>query len=251
MRERVAVSREDETAAEREARLGEMRERAAADREDETPAEREERLGPMRHNAVARRDREASTEREARLLQDRLTKATGRERESEAEKRRRLAGRRVTRVLNESAMMTKVCPHCSALKFPSESDGMCCNSGKVVLPHLQAPPEPLLSLTMGHGEFGKHFRKNVRAYNSAFCMTSIGMKEAPVRDGKWMPCIRIQGSVHHLIGSLLPPPGEDPKFCQVYFHDREAHHRQSNFRDLKGPVLQGLQEMLQQQNARV
>ena len=184
------------------------------------------------------------------MLQDRLAKATGREGESEAEKRRRLTGRRVSRSMSD-ALMSKVCPHCSALKFPSESDGMCCNSAKVVLPHLQAPPEPLLSLTLGHGEFGKPFRKNIRGYNSAFCMTSIGMKEAPLRDGKWMPCIRIQGAVHHLIGSLLPSPGEDPKFCQVYFHDREVHHRQSNFRDLKAPVLQGLQEMLHQQNARV
>lgn len=41
--------------------------------------------------------------------------------------------------------MDKVCQYCQALKFRNEAAGMCCAAGKVVLPPLPAPPEPLLS----------------------------------------------------------------------------------------------------------
>lgn len=45
--------------------------------------------------------------------------------------------------------MDKICQYCNALKYKHESAGMCCASGKVVLPELHPPPEPLLSLVSG------------------------------------------------------------------------------------------------------
>jgi hypothetical protein len=39
--------------------------------------------------------------------------------------------------------MTEVCPYCKALKFNAETKGMCCAAGKIKLPQLAEPPEPL------------------------------------------------------------------------------------------------------------
>ncbi|KAK2701332.1 hypothetical protein QYM36_020011 [Artemia franciscana] len=45
--------------------------------------------------------------------------------------------------------MSKICPYCKALKFNGETMGMCCASGKVKLPLLAAPPEPLKTFLTG------------------------------------------------------------------------------------------------------
>lgn len=45
--------------------------------------------------------------------------------------------------------MNKLCPHCNALKFINETPGMCCANGKVKLPELNSPPEPLSTLVSG------------------------------------------------------------------------------------------------------
>lgn len=45
--------------------------------------------------------------------------------------------------------MTHVCSNCHALKWPGEAPGMCCSGGKVRLPALRPPPEPLESLMSG------------------------------------------------------------------------------------------------------
>ncbi|CAG9834397.1 unnamed protein product [Diabrotica balteata] len=42
--------------------------------------------------------------------------------------------------------MDKEYPHCHALKFKNEPPGMCCASGKVQLPEIETPPEPLTGL---------------------------------------------------------------------------------------------------------
>lgn len=55
--------------------------------------------------------------------------------------------------------MSKVCPHCKALKFVNEPQGLCCSNGKVVLPILNTPPEPLYTLVSGTTPQSKHFLK--------------------------------------------------------------------------------------------
>ena len=61
----------------------------------------------------------------------------------------------------------------------------------------------------------------------------------------------IQGALHHSMGSLLPPPGEQPRFAQVYMFDsaqeqlqfcREAHP------NLQLDVLQLLSTVLREVN---
>ncbi|GBP87827.1 hypothetical protein EVAR_65676_1 [Eumeta japonica] len=45
--------------------------------------------------------------------------------------------------------MDKICMYCSALKLKNKTPGMCCTSGKVKLPELHPPPEPLSTLLSG------------------------------------------------------------------------------------------------------
>lgn len=70
--------------------------------------------------------------------------------------------------------MDVVCPFCSALKFRSETPGLCCVGGRVKLHPLTPPPEPLRSLLYGDLPESKHFLKNVQKYNGCFQMTSFG-----------------------------------------------------------------------------
>lgn len=70
--------------------------------------------------------------------------------------------------------MNKECQHCNALKFHNETPGLCCASGKVRLPEIQYPPEPLATLISGTTPQSKHFLDNIQMYNSCFKMTSFG-----------------------------------------------------------------------------
>ena len=60
------------------------------------------------------------------------------------------------------------CPHCKALKWTGETPGMCCAGGKVKLPSLGTPPEPLKSLLSGQHPRSREFLTNARKYNSFF-----------------------------------------------------------------------------------
>ncbi|GFV48812.1 uncharacterized protein TNCV_1723291 [Trichonephila clavipes] len=92
---------------------------------------------------------------------------------------------------------------------------MCCANGKVKLPELHSPPEPLSTFLSGVTRVSKHFLENIRNYNSCFQMTSFGATNI-VREN-YMPTFRVQGQIYHHAGSLLPLPDADHKFLQIYF----------------------------------
>lgn len=122
------------------------------------------------------------------------------------------------------------CVHCNVLKFLGEAPGMCCSAGKVRLPPFSPLPEPLCSLIMGVHNDHMHFIHRVRNYNSCFQMTSFGAKQ--MKGDGFMPTLKEQGPIFHLIGSLQPLPEEDPRFLQIYFvgeDEREARIRCNNF----------------------
>lgn len=70
--------------------------------------------------------------------------------------------------------MEVLCDYCGALKFTGETSGLCCLSGKVKLPLLPQPPEPLYSLLRGETPESRHFLANTQKYNGCFQMTSFG-----------------------------------------------------------------------------
>jgi len=66
-----------------------------------------------------------------------------------------------------------VCQHCNALKFRSETPGLCCAGGKVKLSVSDQPPEPFYSLLYGNTIQSNHFLTNTQKYNGCFQMTSL------------------------------------------------------------------------------
>ncbi|XP_065654837.1 uncharacterized protein LOC136081451 [Hydra vulgaris] len=141
--------------------------------------------------------------------------------------------------------MEVVCQHCSAHKWKGEAPGLCCNNGKVVLPALIPPPDPLKSLMCGTTPASRHFLENIRRYNSCFQMTSFGAKE--VREPGFMPTFKVQGQGYHTFGSLLPTSPENPQFLQIYFMkdpEAEMEMRCSKIPDLRQSIVRDLQEFL-------
>ncbi|CAF1413916.1 unnamed protein product [Adineta ricciae] len=149
--------------------------------------------------------------------------------------------------------MIKHCLHCNALKWPGEAPGMCCSNGKVKLPALKTPPEPLESLTSGRLAESKHFLENIRRYNSCFQMTSFGVSKEVIQPG-YMPTFKVQGQVYHRVGSLLASSDEEPKFLQIYFmgdERKQAERRYNTNPGTRRSIIIKLQEMLHQHNSYV
>ena len=91
----------------------------------------------------------------------------------------------------EIGKMSVKCKYCSALKWEKEPPGLCCSNGKVRIPKIAKPPEPLASLLMGDSSKSKSFLKSIRVYNSLFTMTSFIAHEV---QEDWQPTVKIQGS---------------------------------------------------------
>ena len=62
--------------------------------------------------------------------------------------------------------MSVVCDFCYALRWKGERAGMCCLQGKVNIPVLGSPPEPLSSLLLGEHPESKHFQDNIMRHNN-------------------------------------------------------------------------------------
>jgi hypothetical protein len=75
------------------------------------------------------------------------------------------------------------------MSISGESTGLCCAGGKVKLPQLVPPPDPLRSLVSGMGSGSKHLLANIQKYNSCFQMTSFGATHI-VQDN-FMPTFKV------------------------------------------------------------
>jgi hypothetical protein len=110
---------------------------------------------------------------------------------------------------------------------------ICCQKGQVELPLLKRPPKLLLSLIRGTDHRSKHFKENIRAYNSMFAFTSMGGRiQNKINNGKGPPQFILGGQNYHRIGTLLPHEGTVPKFAQLYIYDtqNEENNRAAHFR---------------------
>ena len=129
---------------------------------------------------------------------------------------------------------------------------LCCCKGKVELPAVPPPPEPLKSLLENTHPKAKTFLKDIRLYNSALQMASSAINQVPMAGGPSNE--RIGGSVHHMAGPLHPRNGEPPRFAQLYVYDNdnELQNRLQAFPNgaqcLDADLLQQLQTMLHREN---
>ncbi|GFX58303.1 uncharacterized protein TNCV_204901 [Trichonephila clavipes] len=189
-------------------------------RASESDEQRALRLENLRVHATETRSSESSDQREVRLETDRTRSNQIRSSETTELREIRLQNVRISTArsrrtlhadLNLSAFhydsnndyslhpnviigkMDKICMYCSALKFKNETRGMCCASGKVKLPELHSPPEPLSTFLSGVTRVSKHFLENIPKYNSCFQMTSFGATNI-VREN-YMPTFRVQGQI--------------------------------------------------------
>ncbi|KAI5424717.1 hypothetical protein KIW84_030777 [Lathyrus oleraceus] len=129
---------------------------------------------------------------------------------------------------------TVECTHCEALMWYQEKTKkgkncsvpkfqLCCRNGKVILQLLKTPPLLLRRLLFDNSESESiNYQQYCRLYNMIFAFTSSGMKvDNRFQDGRGPPNLRIHGQVCHRIGSMLPLPGESPKFAQLNFFDTD------------------------------
>jgi len=64
------------------------------------------------------------------------------------------------------------CQHCDAKRFEHEPRGFCCRDRKVELNELNVPNE-LMRLWSCNDTDARHFRNNIRFFNSHFSFTSL------------------------------------------------------------------------------
>ncbi|KAH0691484.1 hypothetical protein KY289_018842 [Solanum tuberosum] len=134
---------------------------------------------------------------------------------------------------------------------------LCCGKGKIKLPNPKDPPTLLNELLFGSGDKSRHFRENIRNYNSMFSFTSMGGKiDASVNQTKGPRTFRLSGQNYHKIGSLLPTKGFTPKFAQLYIYDTENEvqnrinviNRSESNSQIHSQIVNDLKEMLDQHN---
>jgi hypothetical protein len=151
------------------------------------------------------------------------------------------------------------CPDCGALHWMAERltkssnsrprFGICCFQGKIKLAQLHDLPPELNTLFRDQTPPAKEFRANIRRYNNALAMTSLGCKvDESVNRGNGPYVFKIQGRLSHLAGSLLPQEGESPVYAQLYIYDpaEALDHRMQHEanRGLNRQVMAELQDML-------
>src|SRR5882762_8566521 len=153
------------------------------------------------------------------------------------------------------------CSHCHALHFLPEKlsissnanprFGKCCLQGQVQLPPLSQPPLALSSLFKGSGQPQKQFRERIRQYNAAFAFTSIAAHiNDSVLSGSGPYSFILHGSLHHKMGALLPPPGLQPSYAQLYVLDPDSatNARSTRNSNLVPSTMSDLHAMLLQHN---
>ncbi|KAM5549294.1 hypothetical protein ABKV19_000622 [Rosa sericea] len=134
----------------------------------------------------------------------------------------------------------------------------CCRKGQIKVEQPKPTPAFLENLlNPDNGSESKLFRENIRVYNSMFSFTSMGASiDYKINTGSCPYVFKISGQVHHLMGSMLPPDGECPKYAQLYVYDtkNEVSNRINVVdpthvnENIKSDIVQGLIKMFDETN---
>ena len=119
----------------------------------------------------------------------------------------------------------KVCPHCGALLFESESFASCCQDGQVQLNDISEWPIELQALAADPAK-GRLLKKDFRKYNDLLRFGSYQATRATVsslypqfQNGRHPPVILMNGEIQHHLNNIFVKPGESPVFGQFYIID--------------------------------
>ncbi|PWA82159.1 hypothetical protein CTI12_AA180840 [Artemisia annua] len=159
----------------------------------------------------------------------------------------------------------RVCQHCGAVFWLEERRAglpmsmvpqyqRCCAGGRAVLRSHNQHPAYITQLFAD-----RHFMENIRAYNQMFAMTSFGATiDNSLNTGRGPYIFRVSGQIYHWIGGFCPAGDDIPRFLQLYIYDteHEVRNRLSHFEiherhALREPIIQGLIEFLDSNNALV
>lgn len=164
------------------------------------------------------------------------------------------------------------CAHCSAVfwfhersKRHSSVRGQrfvynnCCRGGKVYIPPFREPPSFLAELLNFAGDArSKIFLRNIRQYNCLFAFTSMGANvDQSMNTGGGPYVFKINGQVHHRIGSLVPPTDSHPRFVELYIYDtdnevanrmRALDRTECSEENLDSAIVAGLIHLLNEHN---
>jgi len=91
----------------------------------------------------------------------------------------------------------------------------------------------------------REFCNNIQQYNTAFAMTSVGVKIDNLVTRQSGPyCFKIQEELHHLTGALLPYGDQTPIYAQIYILDtaEQLNVRRDNNNNLDPVVMDNLQQ---------
>ncbi|XP_062006831.1 uncharacterized protein LOC133723982 isoform X2 [Rosa rugosa] len=123
------------------------------------------------------------------------------------------------------------CIHCNASFWLKEANKQklknapiiyrnCCEKGEIKIEQSNPTPSFLEQLLDPKNRETTFFRENIRIYNSMFSFTSMGATiDHGINNGSGPYVFKINGQVHHLMGSMLPLDGECPKYAQLYIYD--------------------------------
>jgi len=124
---------------------------------------------------------------------------------------------------------------------------MCCLQEQIQLPPLQPLTGILYNYLTGDDYSSRQFHNNIRQYNAAFAMTSVGVKiDNSVTRQSGPYCFKIQEELHYLTGALLPHGDQTPMYAQIYILDiaEQLNVRRANNNNLDPVVIDNLQTML-------
>ncbi|KAJ1270274.1 hypothetical protein BS78_06G041800 [Paspalum vaginatum] len=130
---------------------------------------------------------------------------------------------------------------------------------KIKIPPSKEPPELLKRLLNYKGDAeSRHFLQKIRQYNSMFAFTSTGGNiDKTINKGEGPYVFRVNGQIHHRIGSLLPEPNKIPQFAKLYIFDtkNEIDNRikalckqEPGETDLNPTIIKELKKMLNECN---
>jgi hypothetical protein len=132
------------------------------------------------------------------------------------------------------------CSFCRAKLFPREKLN-CCHGGEIVIPELNNVPSAMSDVILC-----PQVRQHIRAYNAAMAFASTGHANKSLVDGTFV----LGGRAYHRIGSILPSPGQQHSFAQIYVLDTEdaTHRRQQIMPDLRAHILSLLHDLMTRYN---
>ena len=124
---------------------------------------------------------------------------------------------------------------------------MWCLQEQIQLPSLQ-PLTRILHNYLTRDDYSlREFHNNIQQYNTAFAMTSVGVKiDNSVTRQSGPYYFKIQEELHHLTGALLPHNDYPLTYAQIYILDtvEQLNVRRLNNRNLHPIVMGDLQIML-------